>query len=1181
MRYGQIELPDELLEAHSRHELVIFAGAGLSRPRPSGLPDFRELVRGIEGASGVSRGRHEAFDVYLGRVERLGFGVRREVERRIADPNSVPNRLHRAVARLFPTPELVRIVTTNFDRHLTTAVEERWPEAPEFVAPALPLGEDFHGIVYLHGAIGSGLQNLILTDGDFAVAYLTKGFVRRFLVDLFQKYWLLFLGFSHSDAVLNYLARGLPPGTHRYAIAPETDSGRWEGLGITPITYLKGTRREAVIAGFLEAWGRDNSRRISEHEREVRELVRRGPDGLDPESRDYLLARIRDPDTTAFFCREADDPGWLDWLANVPEFEGLFLQDAPDGEVPRELAYWFAERFSVERPQEALVALARRGGRMSALLWQAVAGHFHRHRPDPDVLAAWLPLLLSNTPGRGLDLLEYLLRGTKLGQDDHVALLLFDFLTEPHPMAKVLPGSFTEGGRDQADIDVAARGNPYWLTESLQAVFKPRIGAFAGDLLAVATKNLERARQLQGGTGTRWDPLSWRRSAIEPHEQDADPQNDWSDVLVDAARESLEWAIDHDRELTQTYTGLWERSRAPILQRLAVHSMRRADWLGPDQKLDWLLDRGWLFATPLHHEVFRLLADAFPAAGPGTRARLLAVIDEGPDGEPYASHPGLRDRARFDLLDWLTMHTPEDEDVKRARDAILGRHPDWQPRKHPDLLMWTDEGDWPVPMAPTVREMLAQDPADPAVLSQLLSYRSGEEAKDWFSSPRRPLLETVAAACREDPGWGLRLARGLARESEWEKDLWRAVIGGWNDGLLESAVWRQVLATLRDHPAKAVHAAPMAHLLEQGVRTRPSRISVELLDLADAVALDIWSLLDGDAGEVTSPHDWLTEAINEPAGQLMIYFLRSLELRDSSKGPSDELRHLFQGAIEGTRRRDSLGASVLASQLHFLHRRDRDWTKEVLVPAMLWDRDARRAQQMWHGFLTWGKLNPALVEDLLPAYMSVFAHIDELGELASRFTEHLALVAFLASEDPLTQGWLRMFVQKTSEERIAEWTHHMTFRLRAMPAADRQEAWRRWIAKYWKQRNAGMPKPLQPREAKELMPWALEMDEAFDEAVTLACAGPRAGAPASIFYSRFAERGAAERHPAAAARLLAHVLAGEDRPFWECDDASEVAMAAARSGQADPIELRAILDELLRLRCPGSNALRGAIEGSE
>lgn len=53
---------------------------------------------------------------------------------------------------------------------------------------------------------------MVLTDADFGRAYLTEGWARRFLVEVFRQYTVLFVGYSHSDVVMNYLARASPAG---------------------------------------------------------------------------------------------------------------------------------------------------------------------------------------------------------------------------------------------------------------------------------------------------------------------------------------------------------------------------------------------------------------------------------------------------------------------------------------------------------------------------------------------------------------------------------------------------------------------------------------------------------------------------------------------------------------------------------------------------------------------------------------------------------------------------------------------------------------------------------------------------------------------------------------------------------------------------------------------------------
>ena len=61
-----------------------------------------------------------------------------------------------------------------------------------FRAPALPLGNDFNGIVHVHGAV-SHPGGMVLTDKDFGRAYLTEGWARRFLVALFRHFTVLFV----------------------------------------------------------------------------------------------------------------------------------------------------------------------------------------------------------------------------------------------------------------------------------------------------------------------------------------------------------------------------------------------------------------------------------------------------------------------------------------------------------------------------------------------------------------------------------------------------------------------------------------------------------------------------------------------------------------------------------------------------------------------------------------------------------------------------------------------------------------------------------------------------------------------------------------------------------------------------------------------------------------------------
>lgn len=45
MQIGRIDFPQELIAAQKDNRLVLFAGAGISMPKPSNLPDFEGLAK--------------------------------------------------------------------------------------------------------------------------------------------------------------------------------------------------------------------------------------------------------------------------------------------------------------------------------------------------------------------------------------------------------------------------------------------------------------------------------------------------------------------------------------------------------------------------------------------------------------------------------------------------------------------------------------------------------------------------------------------------------------------------------------------------------------------------------------------------------------------------------------------------------------------------------------------------------------------------------------------------------------------------------------------------------------------------------------------------------------------------------------------------------------------------------
>ena len=109
-----------------------------------------------------------------------------------------PSELHRNILSLFGNPESLRVVTTNFDSCFESAAGGMGMSPRIYISPALPLGNDFSGLIHLHGSTVDP-NSQILTDVDFGRAYITDGWASHFLVRMFSTYKTLFVGYSCGD----------------------------------------------------------------------------------------------------------------------------------------------------------------------------------------------------------------------------------------------------------------------------------------------------------------------------------------------------------------------------------------------------------------------------------------------------------------------------------------------------------------------------------------------------------------------------------------------------------------------------------------------------------------------------------------------------------------------------------------------------------------------------------------------------------------------------------------------------------------------------------------------------------------------------------------------------------------------------------------------------------------------
>lgn len=704
-----------------------------------------------------------------------------------------------------------------------------------------------------------------------------------------------------------------------------------------------------------------------------------------------------------FFTEFATGEAWLEWMSEQPAFKQLFQPAARPDEVSRSLAWWFAGMVVDDALSgAALRTLQRLGGRLSPELWWAVAESFHAADPKPACRREWAVVLTSTTPDDTSQFLEYMLVACQWPADRDLALMLFDHLLE---VKIVLGPTWTPVEADAVDrrpgryvhADVRLRGDDYWLHEAWNNLLKPNRADCAGEVAVITERHLRdahRSLRLLGAGTDRWDPISFQRSAIEPHEQDQVGRK--VNVLVDAARDSIEHLLRAEPDAGGAIADRWATADAPILRRLAIHGWRIRSDRTADEKLHHAVASGWLYGPSLKHETFQLLRTALPDASPAVIDGLVAAAAEGPADVSGRS----AEYEVFNLLTWTATFAPSSDSARAALDAVAAEYPDFAPRDHPDLDSYIESG-WvgqqlPMTVA-TYHDTVSRDPREP--VDTILRYRNARSA---FDRPRwEDVQALVGQTLAEHPDDGYRLLEVLREHADAAEALGGSIVRGIASSTTTAGGWATLLDAVIGLPFLATIADEVAQLLEEASRNRESGLAPENIGAARALADAVWPHLSGSS---VDGMDWLGRAINSGYGRIAEFWLHSISIEVRAAGERwrgiDQTTAATLGRmLSPTTEDEALALVVVASQLHFIFAVDEHWAVENILPILHWSRHERRAEQAWDGFLSWGRWNDRLLSaGLKDAFIESFSKLGgPLSSRRERFCHYIAGIAVTSS----------------------------------------------------------------------------------------------------------------------------------------------------------------------------------------
>jgi SIR2-like domain len=339
---GGPSIPEELLQASDRGDVIFLCGAGVSRP--AGLPGFLELARLVieklgapadaasrqllERILGDSQAAVSLDQVFQNLKYEYGADEIDEVVSGLLDAGAGANVEHHALLLKLSRSAAGRpqIVTTNFDLLFERADPSL--TATAIVAPNLPdlaNGQPMEGIVYLHGRRKNNDDSrkaapLIVGSADFGRAYLAQGWATKFMTDLLRHYTIVLVGYSANDPPVRYLLEGIHAlGDGRpsrlYAFdrgSPEAVQARWRDRGVRVLAYPDTDTEHASLWGTLREWS-DRAEDVDRWRRSTAKLASQRPSALRPYQRGQVASLVRTDGGAKVFRESAAIPP-AEWL---------------------------------------------------------------------------------------------------------------------------------------------------------------------------------------------------------------------------------------------------------------------------------------------------------------------------------------------------------------------------------------------------------------------------------------------------------------------------------------------------------------------------------------------------------------------------------------------------------------------------------------------------------------------------------------------------------------------------------------------------------------------------------------------------------------------------------------------------------------------------------------------------
>ncbi|MBF0383558.1 MAG: SIR2 family protein [Magnetococcales bacterium] len=1093
-------IPERLKQFHKEDKVIFFCGAGVSAG-PAKLPNFQGLVEAVVLClvgkkedqpptsfgetvwQACSDGRYDEAIGFLESDEKEGYEkreVRDKIKEQLTTGEDSNLDYHNILVRLSDLDKKNgRLVTTNFDDLFERALQlEEYKDQEDklsiHIAPTLPPGKPStaRGLTYLHGKLDCSPDNmgLVLSVADFGMAYMLEGWARRYVIELFRHYHVVFIGYQVEDPTMRYLVSALAAARMEFkghfkepfAFAPygegekfksrEGAAQAWKLKGVEPLPYNVDSDHKELWQG-LKKWAESHNPWFGNRYKLISSHGKSPPlDDQDSRIKDMIWT-LKDESAAKFFVKQkgedCPDPGWLPYfqkagllsmsmgqynIDNKPVAAPLvsrFLSDHTNlHKVTHYMVQWIAR--CLDNKATLDWALEQGGVLNQYLRWQVQKALQQNRDTIPSALLKVWSVLADDDYAHALSCRINQPHPTtpSLGPHNLFAIRSFFNRLRPIPVFNAQSNQYL----DQTTLNPNEPEN--WYKTRIELVgfedrselesLKKRAKDWDGTLTVMAydlTARLKEALdwlQEFGLATPKIDIFYHQYPAIYHGCYKNSYRAKWT-LLITLNRDAYDSLAKSDPEQAIHLARFWQKLPYPIFRRLALYAATSGSDSNTKFGLELLLDGQYpaLWDLAIQSETLRFLRKRGREISKEAFDRLIETILAGPpidlenDRQDDEDYPA-KTQKRIQLLLFKLVKSGRilPKEAQETFDRLQGESP-WE--CDDDYLEGDDTVSFVVSDINDDDGPL-QDFANMTVDKFILWAASHNGTNWWCGGGWREFIE-------KEPAKTLDILKKTAERGEWPISPWKnALTRDTKKYELNEDIEHGVAVLLMLMPAKSL--IKLNHQAALWLEVTQAKLDVELRQ-------KLWRKMWKVSTEEPKPTSDLNlqMSLNHSGGVLGRVLINEMAhiFPQISTGENPGLPSILKDDLEQITSGESPSAKLarvrMANSLVYLFRVDPDWTQRTMFCRMDCDNKNTFDPYIWQGFLWNNQVSEDVLLAIKPQFFKLLANYESLKEKLPSHTPEMFIYLAIPPERGITLDEAKNILKNMSKNSLQRASH--------------------------------------------------------------------------------------------------------------------------------------------------------------